>query len=301
MTTITNTQLQDQLRSAGLLTTGQAFNFDLLEATRSITSEKFAIRLLGRWAFACDAYISNVIHSKLRDYRAERELDGMAEWDSYQSFMAFMHEIASDEQAMADMGLDVKSIAEEVQKLYALRRAIHGVIAEKTSVGTYEEPSITEFFLNPKLRTDDANTLAKAEAVSKEFACDDDGVIDVEKMEMHARNLTAKRKLEKVRNLEFDRQRGKLSAVLFEFLLQQPTDVNVDEQYPFDVVDLPTRLKMISAMLERYVPGVLEQAVSDYAVNANELTMWQIEARPLRKMLKAAMGHPIFDDVKAAG
>jgi hypothetical protein len=293
----TETRMSQALADAGI--TAAAFEFDLLTSVKGITSEEFAKRLLNRWAFACDAYINNAIHSKLRDFRVDRETAGMAEWDSYQTFVAFMHEISSDEKAMLDMGLEVKSIAEQVQQLYAMRRAIHSAIASLSSGGTtYEEPDIVEFFLNPKLRSDDANTLAKAEAVSKEFATNDDGVIDVEKMEMHQRNLSAKRRIEKARSLEWDRIRGKLSAELFEFLLQQSTDVQLDHDYPFDQLDRTWQHKMVKSMLDRYVPGVLEQAISDYNISADEMTNWQIEARPLRKKLKAALEHKHFASIE---
>lgn len=291
------TAIQTALTTAGIR---RAFDFDLLDSLKGITSTEFARRLMGRWAFAVDAYINNAIHVKLRDFREERETGGQASWDNYQGFLAYMNEIASDEQAMSDMGLNVKSIAEEVQRLYAMRRAIHATLANLSSAGTeYEEPDIREFFLDPRPRRDDANTTAKLESLSREFATNDDGVIDVEAMEMHKENVRRKRVQEKAEELEWDRRRGALSAELFDFLLAQDADVDMDADYPFDQLPAEYQYKMLTATVERYIDGVLEHAATkDRKITASELTKWQIEARPLRKALKAAIAHDKFNSLR---
>lgn len=291
------TAIQTALTTAGI--TRRAFDFDLLDSLKGITSTEFARRLMGRWAFAVDAYINNAIHVKLRDFREERETGGQAGWDNYQGFLAFMREIASDEQAMSDMGLDVKPIAEEVQRLYAMRRAIHATLANLSSAGTeYEEPDIREFFRNPRPRRDDLETTAKLDALSRDFATNDDGVIDVDAMEMHKENIRRKRVQQKVDELEWDKRRGALSAELFDFLMAQDADVNMDADYPFDQLSAEHQFKMLTATAERYVDGVLEQGATDRKITATELTKWQLEARPLRKALKAAIAHDKFNSLR---
>ena len=274
-----------------------AFDYDLLESVRGLTSREFARRLLGRWAFACDAHINNAIHYKLRDYRDEREADGLAQWDNYNDFIGFMKEIAANEQSMSDMGLDIKPIADEVRKLYNMRRAIHSAIASIATAGTtYEEPDIIEFFLNPKPRRDDAETVAKLEGNSLDFATNEDGVIDVEALQVHKEVTANKRQFAKKQQLVWDKRRGELSAELFRYLIV--SDFGADSEDPFGDLAPTWQFKMLTAMGERYVPGVIEQAGDDYKITANELTKWRLEARPLRKALKLASEHRRFNEVR---
>jgi hypothetical protein len=210
-----------------------------------INSKGLKERLLGKVAFACDAYIGITLQRKLFDMREAQELAGTAPWDSYQAFRAHVADIAASEASMAEAGMDVKSTRETIQALYNMRTACHDAIAnirgaqpmDAAKIGKSKDPSIyavpniEAFFRNPRERRDDAKTMAKRGGMIKNLASNDDGVMDVELMKELERSYEQKAEYKRKNDLVFDRNRGEMNAMLFRaFNLQEYGQVRVYEE-----------------------------------------------------------------------
>lgn len=212
-----------------------------------ITSKGFKERILGKIAFACDAYIGITIQHKLKEMKESKELEGAAEWDSYQAFRLHVADIAASEATMQEAGMEVRVTRETIQALYNMRCACHDAIAgirgttpidaalvgKDTDPTWYVVPSIEAFFRNPRMRREDGKTAAKRAGLIKNLASNDDGVIDVELMKVLDQSYELKAEFKRKTDLVFDKNRGEMNAMLFRaFNLQPYAQVRVYEEAP---------------------------------------------------------------------
>lgn len=227
------------------------FTYNLLDALTSLHCSGFKDRLLGKVAFACDAYIGITLQKALSTMKEELEVSGTAPWDSYQAFRAFVSGMAASEQTMQEAGMEVRETRAQLQRLFNMRTACHDAIAtvrgatpmDATLVGNkkdatiYAVPNIELFFKNPRLRRDDAKTMAKKQGLLKNLASNEDGVIDAELLTQLTSSFALKSEHKRVRDLEFDRQRGELTAMLFRaFELREYAPAIVYEESAVDAL-----------------------------------------------------------------
>jgi hypothetical protein len=314
------------------------FEYNLVDQLKGLTSHEFGNRVLNSVAFACDAYIGMAIQREMSNVRNKRELEGAAPWDSYQSFLHYAAGLATSEETMIEGGMDVTPLREQLQALFNVRTECHDILIERGHVysrgkdGTaiIEAPLIADFLANPRVRRDDAETVAKRKSVIRLDSQDDDGVIDIELEHELELAYAAKDALEKKEQLKWDKQRGELAAMFWQALnLKEYAPPYVYEEHaahamrvddgtvkldaqdvvsramghtgetspvdPFGDLDAATQYKLLHGSL-RYIGNILRRAINDRKVTAVEMAKWTVESRPLIKSIKAALEHDKFSD-----
>jgi hypothetical protein len=315
------------------------FEFNLVDKFKDLTSHDFGNRLLNSVAFACDAYIGMAIQREMSNMRNTRELEGAAPWDSYQSFLHYAAGLATSEETMAEAGMAVTPLREQLQSLYNVRTECHDILVErkfaygrgKDGTAIMEPPLVVDFLANPRIRRDDAETVAKRKSVIRMDSQDDDGVIDVELERELETAYAQKDAVEKLEQLKWDKQRGQLAASFWEaFNLKEYAQpwvyeeravhalrvddsvVKLDAQEavarsmnrtgetspidPFGDLNAEMQYKLLHGSL-RYVGNVLRKAINDRKVTAPEMAKWTIESRPLLKSIRQALEHPRFEAI----
>jgi hypothetical protein len=308
-----------------------AYDYDLVDRIANLKHTELRNRVLSRLAFACDAYINISIQRTVSTLRADQELAGTATWDSYQAFLQYVAGIAASEETLTEAGMLVKPMRENVQKLYNVRTQIHDILLE--SIGaSYQVPVITDWMANPRLRRDDATTLAKLKQSARFSATDmDTGVVDVDLEKQMVESIGIKRSAQKEDQLKWDKQRGELSAMLFnalkirddvvgfavitmadqrspelsataegsmynegKFIGKGIVETNVE---PFLDLEIEMQFKLLTGSV-RYIQDVVAiDLANDRKISVEEHAAAAIESRPLVKAIKLAMEHRRFKDV----
>lgn len=277
------------------------FEFDLLAQVRGVHSLEFKTQLLSTMAFSCDGQIGGTIQARLREHRELHELEGTAQWDNYQAFLAYVGGIAASETSMAEGGMNVSDTRETIQKLFNMRTAIYAALTELRGQ-SFEVPSIEDFLSNPRPQTDSAEVIAKKAGTAKDFATDDDGVIDMDKLHDYNISLMLKDKTMKAEQLKWDKQRGELSAMLFRAfkIRDDMSDIGyTGEEDPFGDLPAQAQYKLMHGCANRWIDGILQRGSTDRKVTVAEHATWMAEARPLRKSIRAALEHQRFADIGA--
>lgn len=277
-----------------------AFDYDLVQHVTDVKHTELRNRVLSRIAFACDAYIGIAIQRAVTQLRADHELAGTARWDTYQAFLQFVSGIAASEQTMAEAGMQITPLRETVQRLYDVRTQIHDTLLENIGA-SYAVPDIREWMRNPRVRRDDASTLVKLKNAARFAATDDSGVIDIDLEKQLIESIGIKRAATKEEQLKWDRQRGELSAVMFDALQIRDDTADVgfagDNEEPFLELSPELQFKLLTGSV-RYISDVVAvDLVSDRKITAEEHAAAAIESRPLIKAIKQAASHKRFADL----
>lgn len=283
------------------VTTSLAFDFDLVQRIADLKHTELRNRVISRLAFACDAYVNIAIQRALTTLRADQELAGTAHWDSYQAFLHYVAGIAASEETMTEAGMQVQPLRETVQKLFNVRTQIHNILME--SIGaSYQVPLITDWMRNPRVRRDDASTLVKIKQSARFAATDDDtGAVDIDLERQLLESIGMKRMVQKEDQLKWDKQRGELSAVMFEALKIRDDMADVgfagDNEEPFLELEPVLQHKLLTGSV-RYVQDVVAiDLSSDRKISYQEHAAAAIESRPLLKAIKLALTHRRFENV----
>lgn len=293
--------MQSTAISSALQTAGyRAFDFDLVDAVKDMHSKELVLRVLSRVGFACDAYINIAVQRAMTALRAEAELAGTPQWDSYQAFLSYAAGIAASEETMREAGMEVTPLRETVQKLFNVRTAVHAVCHELVGE-SYKVPVITEWMCNPRIRRDDASTMAKLKGTFKMMATNDDGVIDVDLEKQMAESYAVKATAQKQDQLKWDKQRGELAAMMFNALKIRDDIADVgyaDEFDPFGDLDAELQYKLLNGAL-RYITDSLTDMAVDRKIRFEDHAAAVIESRPVVKAVKLAIEHPKFAKIDA--
>jgi hypothetical protein len=279
-----------------------AFEFNLIDQINTVHSSGLKQQVMSSLAFACDAYINNTLKSVLADYYKHAQEVGDAPWDTYQTFLNYVAGLVTSQETMTEAGMEVTDTRERLQSLFNLRTDLHARLTDMLG-SSYETPSLEEFMRNPRLGRDDANTLAKAEANAREYATDDDGVIDLDLFRTHMGAAKIRSEAERNEALKWEKRRGEITAVMYRaFNLRDDMKDAVESEYgtfdPFGDLDAELQYKLMHGTL-RYIGNVLDRASRDRKIPLNEYTTWLVEARPLRKAITTALEHPKFADIGA--
>lgn len=288
------------LTASGVI--GLAFDFDLVAKIADVKHTELRNRVLSRLAFATDAYVNIAIQRAMTKLRADQELAGTHSWDSYQAFLQYVAGIAASETMLSEAGMEVQPLREIVQQLFDVRTQIHDILLE--SIGaSYQVPLITDWMRNPRLRRDDAGTLAKLRNSARIIATREDGVIDLDLERQLMESIAVKRAATKEDQLKWDKQRGELSAILFDALKIRDdiADVGYADEHQEPFLELPAELqyKLLNGSV-RYIQDVVAiDLVSDRKITPEEHAAAAIEMRPLVKSIKLAMEHRKFAEIDA--
>jgi hypothetical protein len=280
--------------------TSNVFEFNLVDQILAVHSSGLKQQVMSSLAFACDAYINNTLKGVLADFYRHANLEGNAPWDTYQTFLNHVAGLVTSQETMSEAGMEVTDTRARLQSLFNLRTELHAKLLDMLG-SSYEVPSLEDFMLNPRLGRDDANTLAKAEANAREFATDDDGVIDLDLFRAHMGAAKVRSEAERNEALKWEKRRGEITAVMYRAfkLRDDMADASLVEYGTFDPfgdLDAELQYKLMHGTL-RYVDNVLDRASRDRKIPLNEYTTWLVEARPLRKAIKAAVEHPKFANI----
>jgi hypothetical protein len=290
---------------AALLSSGiasqLAFDFDLVQKIADLKHTELRNRVMSRLAFACDAYINIAIQRAMTTLRADQELAGTARWDNYQAFLHYVAGIAASEETLTEAGMLVQPLRDTVQKLFNVRTQIHDILSENIGA-SYAVPLITDWMRNPRVRRDDASTLVKIKASARFAATNDDGAVDVDLERQLLESIGMKRSVQKEDQLKWDKQRGELSATMFDALKIRDdiSDVGFagDNEEPFLELDPVLQHKLLTGSV-RYIQDVVAvDLTSDRKITAEEHAAAAIESRPLIKAIRQALEHRRFSDIE---
>lgn len=313
--------------------TYKAYDFDLIDAVGKLHSTPLRRSLLGKIAFACDAYINGCIQGAFKTLRLQMEEVGDARWDSYQSFLSWASGLSANTETMVEAGMDVSDVRTTVQKLFNCRTQCWDLIEHgemPNPAKPFERPLITDWLRNPRDRKDDPETTAKIMQSVRDEVMDDDGVIDVDMQQTVLQSLEIKNEAAKREALKWDKRRGELSAIFFDALgiseyASESASITMADIAPTNragdgsgdmalhdsrsggtiregasneepFLDLPAfyQFKLVSAA-PRYISTALTiELANDRKVSIAEHAKASIEARPLRKAAKLAAEHPKF-------
>lgn len=278
-----------------------AFDFDLVQRIADLKHTELRNRVLGRLAFATDAYINITIQRAVTQLRETQELAGNHSWDNYQAFLHYVAGIAASEEMLHEAGMEVQPLRETVQKLYDVRTQIHDILLENIGA-SYAVPDIRDWMRNPRIRRDDASTLVKLKNAVRYAATDDTGVIDTDLEKQLLESVGMKRMAQKEDQLKWDRQRGELAATMFDALKIRDDTADIgysgDNEEPFLELDPEFQHKLLTGSV-RYIGDVVSiDLVSDRKITAEEHAAAAIESRPLVKAIKLASEHRRFADVR---
>lgn len=290
------------LVAAGATPHSFAFDFDLVQQLADLKHTQLRNRVLQRLAFACDAYINVQIQRALTTLRVDQELSGAARWDSYQAFLQYVSGVAASEETLTEAGMQVTPLRDTCQALFNLRMQIHAILSESNGT-SYVVPDIRDWMRNPRLRRDDATTLAKLKASARYSAMNEDGVIDVEMEKQLVESYGMKRNAQKEDQLKWDKARGELATTLFDAMKLREDMAEVgyvgDHEEPFLELSPELQFKLLTGTV-RYIQDVVaNDLVNDRKVTAEDHAAAAIESKPLLKAIKLAAEHKRFTDVEA--
>lgn len=263
----------------------QHFAFDLVNHIEDLPETPLRADILATLAFSADGYISATLNKLLTGIYNEQRAGEAVTFNTYTEFLDQVRALNFSDW-MANDAEGIEHTRQTLQALVDIRQAMHAVIAMARP--SYEIPEITDTLENPRLRNASADTLLKMEDLAREIAEGDEELAS----ELRTQ-FSRKHRGNALQRLEWDKQRGKVTSLLFHAF---NLTLDAGDEDPYMQLPANIQLGMIRSAMKA-IDRSVERAMDDNRVTTVEFAKLRVEAKAIKRTLEVSAAHARFSEL----